>query len=54
MSKEKIVGVLPVIIGLVLNFSKIEFPAAGFIAGGVCAIGIGLLFFNFKIFKKAE
>jgi hypothetical protein len=54
MSKEKIVGTALIIIGLVVNFSTIKFPAAGFIAGAVCAMGIGLLFFKFKIFKKAE
>ncbi|MFT5253508.1 MAG: multisubunit Na+/H+ antiporter MnhB subunit [Flavobacteriales bacterium] len=51
MSKEKIVGAALIIIGLVLNFSTIEFPGVGFIAGAVCAMGIGLLFFNFKVFK---
>lgn len=54
MSNEKIVGVALIIIGLVLNFSPIEFPSLGFVAGAVCAVGVGLLFFNFKAFKQNE
>jgi hypothetical protein len=43
MSKEKIVGTALIIIGLVLNFSTIKFPAAGLLQV-LCAMGIGLLF----------
>jgi hypothetical protein len=52
MSKDKIVGVSLLIIGLLFNFSAIEFKGLGFLAGAICATGIGLFLFDFKIFKK--
>jgi hypothetical protein len=42
MSKEKIVGIALIIIGLVLNFS-INFLLWGLLVA-LCAMGIGLLF----------
>ena len=52
MSKDKKVGAVLLIIGLLFNFSAIEFKGLGFLAGAICATGIGLFLFDFKIFKK--
>ena len=52
MSKDKIVGVSLLIIGLLFNFSAIEFKGLVFLAGAICATGIGLFLFGFKILKK--
>jgi membrane-bound ClpP family serine protease len=54
MAKEKILGILLLIIGLILNFSPIEFKGSGFVAGAICAIGIGLVLFEFPFFNKEK
>jgi uncharacterized membrane protein len=51
MSKEKIVGIALIIIGLVLNFSTIKFPAAGFYCGASARWESDCCF-KFKILKS--
>lgn len=54
MTKNKIIGVILLLIGLILNFSAVDFTASGFIAGAICAMGVGLLLFEFPFFNKEK
>tara|TARA_R110002124_G_scaffold13752_6_gene62623 strand:+ start:166 stop:336 length:171 start_codon:yes stop_codon:yes gene_type:complete len=51
LSKEKFLGIALMLVALALNFSAIEFTGIGFLAGIICALGLGLFLFKFKLFK---
>ena len=54
MNRDKKTGIVLIFTGLLLNFSTIEFTGIGFLSGAICALGFGLLLFEFKIFKNTK